>query len=583
MYKIIKKVFLVFLLVVAYSTLSAQQSSHSLEDRRKFDYYFYEAMNAKSQGDYDAAYDLLNHCLAIDSTIANVYYELGNFYNIIAQKDKAAGYYAKSIALDSGNFYYEMAYGTICLEQKKYEEAIEHFEKLVKKSPDNTELYIYLSQAYRLSDKLPQAINSLDRLEQIVGLNEKISLDKYQLYTLMGKENKAFAEIQKYITKYPNEIKYQILLGNLYMQAGKMDEAYLVYTKAKTVDPEDPYLISSMAEYYEKTNNKVAAESELHNALISPKMDVDTKIAILSQYIGTLYKNNKDTGIVNALFDSLMIQHPQEPKLNMMYGNLLMLQEKKNEARFQFQIFAESNPTNPVGWEQMLSTAFPDSLNLVIDICRSAISYVPNQPQFYFYKGIAEYMENNYKEALTTLKTGLGYVDGNNSSLKSDFYGQIGDLYYREGCKDSAFIAYDKALNLEPNNIGVLNNYSYYLSLEKKDLDKAEKMSARTVKVEPMNPTYLDTYGWVLFQQGAYMMAKIYIENAVKYSEEKGEELSAEVCEHYGDVLYMTDEKEKALEYWQKAKEKASTESDSESRKSKTLEKKIETGKYIPD
>lgn len=583
MYKIIKKVFLVFLLVVAYSTLSAQQSSHSLEDRRKFDYYFYEAMNAKSQGDYDAAYDLLNHCLAIDSTIANVYYELGNFYNIIAQKDKAAGYYAKSIALDSGNFYYEMAYGTICLEQKKYEEAIEHFEKLVKKSPDNTELYIYLSQAYRLSDKLPQAINSLDRLEQIVGLNEKISLDKYQLYTLMGKENKAFAEIQKYITKYPNEIKYQILLGNLYMQAGKMDEAYLVYTKAKTIDPEDPYLISSMAEYYEKTNNKVAAESELHNALISPKMDVDTKIAILTQYIGTLYKNNKDTGIVNALFDSLMIQHPQEPKLNMMYGNLLMLQEKKNEARFQFQIFAESNPTNPVGWEQMLSTAFPDSLNLVIDICRSAISYVPNQPQFYFYKGIAEYMENNYQEALTTLKTGLGYVDGNNSSLKSDFYGQIGDLYYREGCKDSAFIAYDKALNLEPNNIGVLNNYSYYLSLEKKDLDKAEKMSARTVKVEPMNPTYLDTYGWVLFQQGAYMMAKIYIENAVKYSEEKGEELSAEVCEHYGDVLYMTDEKEKALEYWQKAKEKASTESDSESRKSKTLEKKIETGKYIPD
>lgn len=583
MYKIIKKVFLVFLLVVAYSTLSAQQSSHSLEDRRKFDYYFYEAMNAKSQGDYDAAYDLLNHCLAIDSTIANVYYELGNFYNIIAQKDKAAGYYAKSIALDSGNFYYEMAYGTICLEQKKYEEAIEHFEKLVKKSPDNTELYIYLSQAYRLSDKLPQAINSLDRLEQIVGLNEKISLDKYQLYTLMGKENKAFAEIQKYITKYPNEIKYQILLGNLYMQAGKMDEAYLVYTKAKTVDPEDPYLISSMAEYYEKTNNKVAAESELHNALISPKMDVDTKIAILTQYIGTLYKNNKDTGIVNALFDSLMIQHPQEPKLNMMYGNLLMLQEKKNEARFQFQIFAESNPTNPVGWEQMLSTAFPDSLNLVIDICRSAISYVPNQPQFYFYKGIAEYMENNYKEALTTLKTGLGYVDGNNSSLKSDFYGQIGDLYYREGCKDSTFIAYDKALNLEPNNIGVLNNYSYYLSLEKKDLDKAEKMSARTVKVEPMNPTYLDTYGWVLFQQGAYMMAKIYIENAVKYSQEKGEELSAEVCEHYGDVLYMTDEKEKALEYWQKAKEKASTESDSESRKSKTLEKKIETGKYIPN
>lgn len=583
MYKTTKKIFLVFFLITLCKPALSQQDLTSMENKRKFDYFFYEAMNAKTQGDYDTAYDLLNHCLAIDSTIANVHYELGNYYNVLEQKNKAAEYYGKAIALDEDNFYYEMAYGTICLEQKKYTEAIEHYEKLVKKSPDNTDLYLYLSEAYRLSNNLPQAIGALDRLEQIVGLNEKISLQKYQLYTMMGQESRAFAEIQKYITKYPNEIRYQILLGNLYMQAGKTNDAYMVYSKAKSIDPEDPYLISSMAEYYEKTNNKTAAENELHTALISPKMDVDTKIAILTQYIGTLYQNKKDTEIANALFDTLMVQHPQEPKLNMMYGNLLMLQGKKDDARFQFQVFAESNPTNPAGWEQMLSTAFPDSMSLVIDICNSAISYIPNQPQFYFYKGIAEYMSEDYKNALATLKTGLGYVDENNLSLRSDFYGQIGDLYYQDGQKDSAYVSYERALSFEPNNIGVLNNYSYYLSLEKKDLDKAEKMSAHTVKTEPMNPTYLDTYGWVLFQQGAYMMAKIYIENAVKYSQEKGEEVSSEVWEHYGDVLYMTNEKEKALEYWQKAKEKALTETKSESRKSKTLEQKIETGKYISD
>jgi Tfp pilus assembly protein PilF len=122
----------------------------------------------------------------------------------------------------------------------------------------------------------------------------------------------------------------------------------------------------------------------------------------------------------------------------------------------------------------------------------------------------------------------------------------------------------------------VLNNYSYFLSLTRKDLDKAEKMSSITVKAEPSNPTYLDTYGWVLFEQGAYTMAKIYIENAIKYSEEGKGEISGEVLEHYGDVLYKTGDKENALEYWEKAKEKGGS-------KSKTLDKKIETKTYVSE
>ena len=125
-------------------------------------------------------------------------------------------------------------------------------------------------------------------------------------------------------------------------------------------------------------------------------------------------------------------------------------------------------------------------------------------------------------------------------------------------------------MKLNPQNLGVLNNYSYYLSNENKDLDKAERMSGITVKAEPTNATFLDTYGWVLFKQGAYTMAKIYIENAVKYSES---EPSAEVLEHYGDILFKTDETEKALEQWKKAKELGS--------ESKTLDKKIKTKKYV--
>ena len=553
-----------------------QRPELSLDDKRKFDYYFYEAVNAKTINKYDAVYDYLKYCLAIDSTNANVLYELGNYFNSIDNKNRAIDFLRKAVNYDGDNYYYNMAYASMCLEFKQYSDAIEQFEKLVKEDPDNTDLFVYLSEAYRMDGDLQNSINTLDKLEQIVGLNEKISLQKYQLYALMKQESKGFAEIQKYIDKYPNELKYQILLGDLYLQAGKKDDAFLVYSRAKAIDPEDPYLISSMAEYYEQTNNKNAAENELHTALISPKMDADTKLAILAQYVGSLQQNKNDTRAANALFDTLMVQHPQEPKLNLMYGNLLMMQDRKSDARFQYRLFAEANPTNPIGWEQMLTTVFPDSIDLTIDICNEALQYVTDQPQFYFYLGVSEYMKEDYQNALEALQEGIVYVDENNKGLLSDFYGQIGDLYYHLEKRDSAFATYDKALSLNPNNVGVLNNYSYFLSVAKKDLNKAERMSSLTIKAEPSNPTYLDTYGWILFQQGAYTIAKIYLENAVKYSEEKGEEISAEVYEHYGDVLYKTDEHEKAVEYWEKAKAKGDS-------KSKTLDKKIATKTYISD
>ncbi|MDR1884025.1 MAG: tetratricopeptide repeat protein [Prevotella sp.] len=546
----------------------------SVDDRRKFDYFFHEAMNAKATNQFDAVYDYLDRCMAIDSTNANVLYELGNCYNSIGSKNKAINYYRKATGYDSDNYYYNMAYGTMCLEFKQYSDAIEQFEKLVAKDSDNADLYIYLSEAYRMDGDLKSAVSTLDKLEQIVGLNEKTSIRKYQLYTMMKQEKQAFAEIRKYIDKYPNEIKYHILLGDLYMQAEKKNEAYMVYSRAKSIDPDDPYLISSMAEYYQQTGNKDAAEDELHIALVSPKMDIDTKLSILAQYVGTLQRTRKDTQTANSLFDTLMTQHPQEPKLNLMYGNLLMMQSKKEDARFQYQLFAEANPTNPLGWEQMLYTTFPDSIDLSIKVCSQALSYIADQPQFYFYLGVSQYMKENYEGALDTLQKGVAYVDENNTKLVADFYGQIGDLYYRMEKPDSAFAIYDKALAYDPNNLGVLNNYSYYLSLAKKNLDKAERMSSITIKAEPSNPTYLDTYGWVLFEQGAYSIAEIYIENAIKYSEEKKEDISAEVFEHYGDVLYKTDKPEKALEYWIKAKEKGNS-------RSKTLEKKIETKTYI--
>lgn len=547
------------------------------EERQKFDYYFYNAIDEKVLGNYAESLDFLSYCLKLDSTNAVVLNEFGNFYNSFDQKSKALEYYKKAVLYDNANYYYKASLGSLYLEFGQYTDAIEIYESLVKNNPDKVDLYLYLSEAYRMDGNLPKSIEALDNIEKMVGLNEKISMQKFQLYSALDNKKRAYAEFQKYIEKYPTEIKYYVFLGNIYLQDNNTEEAYSVFSKAKSIDPDDPYLIAAMANYYEKTGQKAKAEEELKTAILSPKLDIDTKLSIVGQYIGTLHLNDGNTDRANAILDTLVVEYPQEPKLNFMYGNLLMLQKKTEEAQFHFRIFAESDPSNPMGWEQLLRTVSPDSIDQSIDICKTAISYIPDGLLFYFYWGIGEYQKKELKKSLSVLNEGVSHAaPDENQALLSEFYGMIGSIYYEMKESDSSFIAFKKALQYNPQNLGVLNNYSYYLSLERKDLDKAEKMSALTVKAEPTNPTYLDTYGWILFEQGDYVSAKIYLKNAVRYSEEKEKEVSSEVLEHYGDVLFKTGQEEEALEYWKKAKEKGDSES-------VTLERKIETKTYIAE
>lgn len=565
------------LLVLLLTTLPAlaqtqaeSQFTIDSDSKRKFDNYFYDALNAKAQGKFAEAFDLFRHCHALDSTNANVLSELSGFYNVLQEPSKAAGYLSKAVEYDPDNYYYNMMLASLYNELDRKEDAIDIYKMLLEKDSQKTDVYMALAEAYNSNGDLEKAIEALNALEENVGIREAITLNKFRLYSMLSKKEEAFEEIEAIIKKNPDNLGYILLLGDLYLQDDQLEKALTEYKKVEAIDPDNPSLVLSMVNYYEKTDKPQLALEEIRSALVNPMFEVEMKLQLLTRYISLLQNNKADTRIVNPLFDTLFDQHPHNPQLNYLYGNVLLLQNNKEEAMKQFQIFTEIEPANPAGWEQMLRIALPDSLNKVVEITQNALKHIPDAYQFYFYLGGAKYQQKKYKEALTIFEEGLAKMDDSNPLVKSDFYAQIGDLNYHLGKKEAAFENYEKALKLNPQNLGVLNNYSYFLSLENRDLDKAERMSGITVKEEPTNATFLDTYGWVLFKQGAYTMARIYIENAVKYSEE---EPSTEVLEHYGDILYKTGEPEKALEQWKKAKELGSD--------SKTLNKKIKKKKYV--
>ena len=565
-----KKVMIYIIIVFCFTLVNIPLIVNAQVDdnNRKFDFYFYEALNSKAQGKYSETLDLLLHCYALDSTNANVLVELGSFYSIIEEKEKALDYYKKAFHYDETNYYYGMLLANLSKEMNLNQEVVDIYSYLLELYPDKLELHFEMANAYADNGETEKAIKSLDELEKRVGVSEALALNKFRLYSIIDNKEKAFEEIQQIIDKTPDDLRYIILMGDLYMDDNQKDKALGYYKNAQTIDPDYPALILSMVNYYERTGNSEAAQQELTNAITGTTMDVDTKIQLLTRYLGVLQQNSLDLKQANPLFESLFEQHPNNTQINLIYGNVLSIQGDYTNAVKQFEVFIEDNPDNPGGYEQIIRVALPqEDFVKVKEVTTKALEYLPQEPQFYYYLGAVNYQEKKYKEALSVFEKGIEYAKFNNPVLESDFYGQIGDLNYFLGNKKEAFLNYDKALQLNPQNLPVLNNYSYYLSLGKRDLDRAEQMSGITIKAEPLNPTYLDTYGWILYEQGSYIMAKIYIEKAIEYEDEP----SADVYEHYGDVLFKTGEEKTAIEYWKKAKELGSD--------SKDLKRKIRRGK----
>lgn len=549
------------------------QNLEKAAKQRKFDHFYYEALNAKATFEMANLTDLYMHTYALDSTNASVLMELGALYRAVGNTPKAFDFMNKALSYDPTNYTYNLRYIELCKELERKEDVVKVYEFILKQYPNKTEHLFDVANAYADIGELQKAIDALNKLEGIVGFSESITLNKFRLYDMMGKKQKAFDEIEQVIKKNPTDMRYPVMLGNLYLTEGKEKKAFSYFDKVRATDPNNPQLVLSMVEYYEKKGERQRARQEILNAINNPEIDADMKVNLLLSHMMSLQSNNEKLEGFEPIFDRLFTLHPNHATARLLYGNYLTTNKNSAEAYKQYELYTEAQPDKPEGYENMLRLALQEQdMDKVIEITSTAITYLPKMAQFYYYLGGAYYQKEEYDNALKTFEDGLAHAEFANPFVESDFYGQVGDLNYHKGNHAVAFENYDKALSLNPENLLVLNNYSYYLSLKREKLDKAEQMSSITVKAEPTNPTFLDTYGWILFEQGSYTMAKIYIEKAIEYSTE--EEPSAELYEHYGDVLYQLGDKEKAIEQWHKAKAK---ESDS-----KTLDKKIETGTYIP-
>ena len=550
------------------------QSSLTPEQQRKYDYFFLEAMRLKEKKDYASAFGLLQHCLDIHPNAASALYEVSQYYMFLRQVPQGQEALEKAVANAPDNYWYSQGLASLYQQQNELDKAVTLLEQMVVRFPAKQDPLFNLLDLYGRQEKYDEVISTLNRLEKRMGKNEQLSMEKFRIYLQMKDDKKAFQEIESLVQEYPMDMRYQVILGDVYLQNGKKQEAYDVYQKVLAAEPDNPMAIFSMASYYKQTGQEELYQQQLDTLLLNKKVTPDTKVGVMRQMIVENEQADKDSTQIIALFDRIMKQEQDDPQIPMLYAQYLLSKNMESESVPVLEQVVDLDPTNKAARMMLIGAAAKkEDYKQIIKVCEPGIEATPDALEFYYYLAVAYNQAEKPDSVISICKRALEHktADGK-KEIVSEFYSILGDMYHTQKQMKEAYAAYDSALVYNPSNIGALNNYAYYLSVERRDLDKAEEMSYKTVKAEPNNATYLDTYAWILFEKGNYAEARIYIDNAMK---SEGGDKSDVIVEHCGDIYYMTGDVDGALTYWKKALEMGS--------ESKTLKQKIEKKKYIAE
>ena len=550
------------------------QSSLTPEQQRKYDYFFLEAMRLKEKKDYASAFGLLQHCLDIHPNAASALYEVSQYYMFLRQVPQGQEALEKAVANAPDNYWYSQGLASLYQQQNELDKAVTLLEQMVVRFPAKQDPLFNLLDLYGRQEKYDEVISTLNRLEKRMGKNEQLSMEKFRIYLQMKDDKKAFQEIESLVQEYPMDMRYQVILGDVYLQNGKKQEAYDVYQKVLAAEPDNPMAIFSMASYYKQTGQEELYQQQLDTLLLNKKVTPDTKVGVMRQMIVENEQADKDSTQIIALFDRIMKQEQDDPQIPMLYAQYLLSKNMEAESVPVLEQVVDLDPTNKAARMMLIGAAAKkEDYKQIIKVCEPGIEATPDALEFYYYLAIAYNQAEKPDSVISICKRALEHTTADSKKeIVSDFYSILGDMYHTQKQMKEAYAAYDSALVYNPSNIGALNNYAYYLSVERRDLDKAEEMSYKTVKAEPNNATYLDTYAWILFEKGNYAEARIYIDNAMK---SEGGDKSDVIVEHCGDIYYMTGDVDGALTYWKKALEMGS--------ESKTLKQKIEKKKYIAE
>ncbi len=514
---------------------------------------YFEAQKAKQHNDTKGAIDLFEQFTVLDPNNAVGYYELSVLYDEARKTDKAEANIKKAIALSKDNKWYNINYSTLLARQGKFLEAADVAARVADKESGDANYAMQASSYYERAKKYDEALAYLDKALVLSGSDDDILMQKVSIYLAMDKVDKATDVARQLISQDPRNSKYYKLLGDLY-ENNKMPEKVLeVYKDAEKAIPGDPVIEMGLSEYYLKIGDSLNFRAYAKKGILNPKLDATTQIQLFYIYIQNLSDVAQNTEGIPLLLQ-LIDQHPGDAQLLGTYGDFLASDQQIDKAIVEYKKSLAVKASNFEIWNRLLNAyAYQNATDSLIKYSEKVLRLFPNQAIVHYYNGLGHYNKKEYPAAISAINRAIDMIPDTDTKKLTDFYSMLGEVYNTTKQYQLSDNSFDKALEKEPKNATVLNNYSYFLSERGEKLDKARMMSEKSLQLRPNETTFLDTYGWILYKMGDYEKARENIEKAANAHDRKAD---GTIYDHLGDVYYKLKDKAKALQNWKIAKDK---------------------------
>lgn len=558
------------------------------EEQRRYDYFYLEAMNQEEQGNYDVAFDLLQHCLDICPTAASALSALSNYYAYLNDREQALKMMQLAASYDPDNYWYQNDLAQAYTAHQDYDEAIAIYETMVSRFPSRSaELLPALGSLYQATEQYDKVIGVLDAMEERFGASEELEMDRFRIYWQQKDQEAAFRSMENMAAAHPDDVRYRMMLGDVCMNYGKLDEARQAYMAVLAVEPDNDMARLGLAGYYEKTGNLPEATAMVDSLVVYGHLSDDTRSQLIGQLIAG-YEQRADTLAITDLWNRILAQPQTTADVASTCAAYYINAHKPDSLIIPvLNTILTIEPDNMSALKQLLYYAVENNdTEAVRQRSHALLAHYPDELYAYYYLVVTALRDKDDARAIDYCREGIGHISADSDTdLCTDLYTLLGDLYFSAHEDELGYAAYDSALVYNPSAVSVLNNYAYNLSLAGRDLDRAEEMSHTTVTREPDNSTYLDTYAWILFCKGRYDEARLYIDQALKNDTTR----SSVLAEHAGDIYYRAGLPAEALTWWKQAldyKQAEKVEGEPVDRADRLaedkLKKKIRLKKWIP-
>lgn len=531
------------LLIVIYSDLKGQDTVS--RNKTSALSYFVDGKISELKEDYKFALEYYKTALkyenspAIYFAVSRVNALMGRFQDALIDINNAL-----KISPDKSEYLEQKA--RIYYASGKLDQAAMLYEKLITINPDNPNVLYSLARIYQ-DKKLPsKAVEMYEKITDVYGFDIDVLRRMYEIY-YNYKEYENCARVLEYMLKIdPYNIQLLLELASFYDRLNKHEESRDIYEQLFYLNPDNKQIRTEMVKSYFR-NNKVSLGYTNFAALIGKdSLSFYEKVQLGEMYYNMISQDLSATDLVYNIFSNLQSDYPNSWEPNYYLGQIYLSKKDNENASKYFEKAYEFADTSSIAYLQ-LGYSFFNIANYqkAAEVLSKGLNYSSEDFRMNYFYALSLQRIGNESEAMPYLEK--------SAELKPDDVGILSTLamaYNSQKKYKESDAVYEKALLIDPENALVLNNYAYNLSVREENLERALEMSRISLNKEPGNPSYLDTYGWILYKLKDYKNAADYIEKAVSINSSNWV-----LLDHLGDVYFALKNTTKAIYYWKKALE----------------------------